>query len=88
MQCRICRTVMTRAEIAEGKEKCVTCLVKGYKFAMSKMFREIEALEEQLGRQKLTDNKAIKIVNHNEGVPVGLGEPKPKKKIILRKKNR
>jgi hypothetical protein len=35
-----------------GKEKCVECCIKGYKFVISQMHREKEKLEKELAKLK------------------------------------
>ena len=36
-----------------GKKKCVTCCIKGYRFVLSQMHREIEDLQKEIRRLKL-----------------------------------
>jgi len=48
MKCVKCECQLTVKEVNVGKEKCVTCLVKGYKFAFGGMFRQRDSLVETL----------------------------------------
>lgn len=40
--CQKCGVKLERREIEVAKGKCIWCIIKGYKFALSKMHRELE----------------------------------------------
>jgi len=52
MNCFKCGDALGQKEIDVGKEKCTTCLVRGYKFAMGKAFRERDKAIEELNKLK------------------------------------
>lgn len=76
MLCIKCNDVLTGKEIAQGKQKCASCLVRGYKFAMGKMFKEIEELEAKLAGPMSIQRDAI---------AAGRGQ-ESKKPFVLKKK--
>lgn len=52
MICKKCKDELTKKEEAIGKEKCVKCLVRGYKFMLGQLYRENEELEKKLRKEK------------------------------------
>ena len=81
MNCIKCIDVLTGKEIAQGKQKCVSCLVRGYKFAMGKMFKEIEELEAQLFMPSIQKGAIAAGRGQESKKPFVL-----KKKLVVKKK--
>ena len=48
MVCIKCGTTLSGREMRTGKEKCVFCLIKGYKFAIGKQMAQTAKVQKEL----------------------------------------
>lgn len=70
-KCSKCEDVLSSKEASTGKGKCVTCLLRGYQFALGKAYGESEELRQQIAW--------LTIQNPGKGAMIGAGEKKNKK---------
>ena len=68
MNCIKCEVELSAKEANTGKGKCVTCLLRGYQFALGKAFGENEELKNQIAY--------LKNQNPGKAMLMGAGEQK------------